>query len=282
LKTKRIIARLDIKGPNLVKGIHLEGLRVLGKPEVFAKMYYENGADELIYQDVVASLYERNSLHEIISRTAKEIFIPLTVGGGIRSIEDIRNVLRAGADKVSINTAAIKSPQLIKDASRVFGSSTIVVAIEAIKQKNGKYLAYTDNGREFTGIDILRWAQEVEQLGAGEIMLTSVDREGTGEGFDIEMVKQVSELVSIPVIAHGGARDAQSIRDVINTGKADAVAIASIIHYDLIKSVSSERNSNDEGNFEFLKSNQHFSKIKPLSIIEIKKYLVGSGIECRI
>jgi cyclase len=281
MKTVRIISRLDIKGPNLVKGIHLEGLRVLGKPEVFAKMYYEQGADELIYQDIVASLYERNSLHEIISRTAREIFIPLTVGGGLRSIEDIRNVLRAGADKVSINTAAIKSPQLIKEASRIFGSSTIVVAIEAIKQLNGKYLAYTDNGREYTGIDVLTWAQEVEQLGAGEILITSVDREGTGEGFDIDLVKKISELVSIPVIAHGGARDAESIKDVINIGKADAVALASILHYNLIKTVRSEKNSSDEGNFEFLKSNQHFSKIKPISLPEIKTYLVEQGIECR-
>src|SRR5688500_18295799 len=148
----RIISRLDIKGPNLVKGIHLEGLRVLGKPEVAAKFYYENGADELIFQDTVASLYERNSLHEIISRTAKEIFIPLTVGGGIRTIDDIRSVLRAGADKVAINTAAIKNPAFITEASRMFGSSTIVVAIEAIRQSNGSYLAYVDNGREFTGV----------------------------------------------------------------------------------------------------------------------------------
>jgi imidazole glycerol-phosphate synthase subunit HisF len=282
LQTKRIIPRLDIKGPNLVKGIHLEGLRVLGKPEVFAKMYYEQGADELIFQDVVASLYERNSLHDIITRTAKEIFIPLTVGGGLRSIEDIRSVLRAGADKVSINTAAIKNPDFIKQASRIFGSSTIVVTIEAIKQADGKYLAYTDNGREYTGFEVISWAKKVEELGAGEILITSVDREGTGEGFDLNLVKQVSEMVSIPVIANGGASNAISIEKVIKEGKADAVALASIIHYDLIKTIIYKENLNEEGNLVFLKSNRHFSKIKPLSLKDIKQHLIETEIECRI
>ncbi|MBX9853403.1 MAG: imidazole glycerol phosphate synthase cyclase subunit, partial [Cytophagaceae bacterium] len=169
-KRVRIIPRLDIKGPNLVKGIHLEGLRVLGNPEYFAKYYYECGADELFYQDIVASLYGRNNLSNIIARTAKEIFIPLTVGGGIRTIEDITTVLRAGADKVSINTAAIKRPELIQEAAEKFGSSTIVVAIEAIKGTDGKYYAYTDNGREYTGIEVAEWARKVEKLGAGEIL----------------------------------------------------------------------------------------------------------------
>src|SRR3989338_2186132 len=154
MKNIRIIPRLDVKGPNLVKGIHFEGLRVLGKPEHFARYYYELGADELLYMDVVASLYNRNSLHDIVERTAKDIFIPLTVGGGIRTIGDIRGILRAGADKVSLNTAAIKNPEIIKEASKMFGSSTILVSIEAIKQTDGKYFAYTDNGREFTGIDV--------------------------------------------------------------------------------------------------------------------------------
>ena len=163
MKYTRIIPRLDIKGPNLVKGIHLEGLRVLGKPEDFTKYYYDQGADELIFQDTVASLYQRNNLTEIIKRTSQNIFIPLTVGGGIRSIEDINAVLRAGADKVSINTAAIGNPDFINESSRAFGSSTIVIAIEAIKQADGSYLAYTDNGREHTGVEILPWAKEVEE-----------------------------------------------------------------------------------------------------------------------
>src|SRR5574341_1652307 len=166
----RIIPRLDIKGPNLVKGIHLEGLRVLGKPDRFARCYYEHGADELLYMDVVASLYGRNSLLEIVARTSKEIFIPLTVGGGLRTLDDIKEALRAGADKVSLNTAAIGNPELVREASRRFGSSTIVVSIEAVKKPDGSYEAYTDNGRERTGVDALQWAVQAAELGAGEIL----------------------------------------------------------------------------------------------------------------
>jgi imidazole glycerol-phosphate synthase subunit HisF len=277
----RIIPRLDIKGPNLVKGIHLEGLRVLGKPEDFAQYYYEQGADELMYMDVVASLYERNSLHEIISRTAKRTFIPLTVGGGIRTIDDVKSVLRAGADKVSINTAAIKNPSFIKEASLKFGSSTIVVAIEAIKQSDGKYLAYIDNGREHSGIEVLSWAKQVEELGAGELVITSVDREGTGEGYDCELTKLVSENVSIPVIAHGGPGSLKDINEVLKKGKADAVALSSILHYGLIREREHNMHDRTEGNIEFLKSNRLFQKINPVGIPEIKKYLLANGFECR-
>ena len=278
----RIIARLDIKGSNLVKGIHLEGLRVLGKPEQFARHYYKTGADELMYMDVVASLYERNSLHDIISRTAKEIFIPLTVGGGIRTISDIREVLRAGADKVSINTAAVKNPEIIKEASRIFGSSTIVVAIEAIKQSDGKYLSYTDNGREHTGLEVLSWAKKVEKLGAGEIVLTSVDREGTGEGYDVELIKMVAGAVSIPVVAHGGPSKPEHIKEAIVEGGASAVAIASLLHYSYIQSHDLAGDFKGEGNLEFVKSGQQYSIFKKTNIAEIKKYLHKSGIECRI
>src|SRR5712691_717483 len=187
----RIIPRLDIKGPNLVKGIHLEGLRVLGKPEQFAKLYYEQGADELLYMDVVASLYQRNSLLDIVSRTSKELFIPLTVGGGLRSLDDIRAALKAGADKVALNTAAIRRPEFVREAAERFGSSTIIVSIEAIRRTDGTYEAYTDNGRERTGVDALQWAQQAATLGAGEILVTSIDREGTGKGFDMELVRQI-------------------------------------------------------------------------------------------
>jgi len=280
-KNIRIIARLDIKGPNLVKGIHLEGLRVLGKPEKFARYYYEMGADEMMYVDVVASLYNRNSLHDIITRTAKEIFIPLTVGGGIRTIDDIKEILRAGADKVSLNTAAIKRPEIIKEASRKFGSSTIVVTIEAIRQEDGRYLAYTDNGREYTGIEVLSWAKKVEELGAGEIVITSVDQEGTGLGFDIELTKMVAEAVSIPVIAHGGAGCLEDIKDVIHSGKADAVAVASILHYEFINNSEITGDYKKEGNIEFLKSGRSFSKIKIATFPEIKEYLKNHHISCR-
>jgi imidazole glycerol-phosphate synthase subunit HisF len=283
MKQVRIIPRLDIKGPNLVKGIHLEGLRVLGRPEDFARYYYEQGADELFYQDVVASLYDRNSLHEIISATAKKSFIPLTVGGGIRSIEDIRNVLRAGADKVSINTAAIKNPLFIREASRKFGSSTIVVAIESIRQANGQYQAFTDNAREQTGLDVFEWAKKVEELGAGEIVITSVDKEGTGLGYDLELTKTVAQLVTIPVIAHGGPGSVSDIEKVITCGKADAVAVAAMLHYDFIKQQKSDMSESREGNTSFLKSGRtDFSKIIPAGISVIKEYLIKQGIKCRI
>lgn len=278
---RRIIARLDIKGPNLVKGIHLEGLRVLGKPEDFAEIYYEQGADELIYQDVVASLYNRNSLHDIISRTASKIFIPLTVGGGLRTIDDIRAVLRAGADKVSLNTAALNRPEFIKEASLKFGSSTIVVAIETIKQPDGSYLCYTDNGREHTGMNAVVWAKRIEELGAGEIVLTSVDRDGTGEGFDLEITKTISESVSIPVIAHGGGGSAKDVSDVLVYGKADAVAIASLFHYGCLNHDFDPLQKRSEGNIEFLRSGRAFSKINSLPIPELKMFLRKNNLDIR-
>lgn len=277
----RIIARLDIKGPNLVKGIHLEGLRVLGNPSNFAKYYYENGADELFFQDVVASLYERNSLTEIISKTASEIFIPITVGGGIRTLDDIRRVLRAGADKISINTAAIRNPLFIREASKTFGSSTIVVAIEAIRQSSGEYFAFTENGREYTGHEVLEWAQKVEELGAGEICITSVDREGTGLGFDLDLIKLLTEKVSIPVIAHGGAGNESHIKEVLSETDVSAVAIASLLHYDFIKHFRFDHCEN-EGNTEFLNSGLSFSRISSTTISNIKKILLHSCIEVRV
>jgi cyclase len=281
MKTVRIIPRLDIKGPNLVKGIHLEGLRVLGKPSDFAKYYYDQGADELLFMDVVASLYERNSLHDIISETAKSIFIPITVGGGLRSITDIKDVLRAGADKVCLNTAAIKDPKLIKEASRIFGSSTIVVAIEAVRELNGKYLAYTDNGREYTGLDVFEWAQKVEELGAGELIITSVDKEGTGSGFDLDLIKNIAKLVNIPVIAHGGAGKIQHVFDLFSINSIDAVTISSMFHYHFIMEQTFENNLN-EGNVEFLSRKRNFHVFESCTILDLKKYLKQNQIECRI
>ena len=281
MKYIRIIPRLDIKGPNLVKGIHLEGLRVLGKPEEFAYHYYEHGADELIYQDTVASLYQRNSLLEIISRTAEAIFIPLTVGGGLRNIQDIQNVLRAGADKVSINTAAINNPDFINDAAKTFGSSTIVVAVEAIRQPDGFYLAYTDNGREYTGVEVKAWAREVEDRGAGEILLTSIDQEGTGDGLDEILVKSVSSYVNIPVIAHGGAGNPHHVIDVLNNGKADAIAIASMFHYGLINRKGVMGHYDGEGNIEFLKQNRSFKVFRQETVLSVKKILSEKGVAVR-
>ena len=281
----RVIPRLDIKGPNLVKGIHLEGLRVLGKPEDFAHFYYRNGADELFYQDSVASLYGRNSLLEIIERTASKIFIPLTVGGGLRSVDDIRTVLRAGADKVAINTAAIKRPALIREAALAFGSSTIVVSIEAIKKPGGQYEAYVDYGRESTGVDAFEWAVRSAELGAGEILVTSIDREGTGKGYDLALTRRIAQAVSIPVIALGGAGCMEHILDVIKDGWADAVSLASMIHYEFIKRYRFlESDYEMEGNIEFLRGmrgDRNRQYIEGKTITDIKAYLLESGIQCR-
>lgn len=278
----RVIPRLDIKGPNLVKGIHLEGLRVLGKPEEFAEHYYHAGADELLYQDVVASLYGRNSLDDFIAKTAKTIFIPLTVGGGIRTIDDIRRILRVGADKVTLNTAAINNPKFVADAANMFGSSTISISIEAGKQADGTYLAYTDNGREYTGKEVVSWAKEVEKLGAGEIIVTSIDQEGTGEGYDSKLTALVADAVHIPVVALGGAGKLEDILTVIHDGHASAVSFASLLHYELInKRRATFEEDRQEGNIEFLKKGSQFSKIKPMTIPKVKKYLTDHGISCR-
>ncbi len=277
----RIIPRLDIKGPNLVKGIHLEGLRVLGKPHRFARHYYESGADELIYMDVVASLYGRNSLLKVVEQTSRDIFIPLTVGGGVRSLEDIRSLLRAGADKVSINTMAIRNPDLIREAARAFGSSTIVVSIEAIRHENGDYEAYTDNGRESTGVEVFGWAQRVCELGAGEILLTSINQEGTGDGFDLDLVHRVAASVPIPVIACGGAGRAEHVAEVIGAGQADAVALASILHYAAVDRCFEDDDFSAEGNLEYLKSGRKFSRIQPVSLPDLKAGLRERGISCR-
>ena len=276
----RIIPRMDIKGPNLVKGIHLEGLRVMGDPDLFAQYYYEHGADELFYMDVVASLYERNSLHQMISKIAKNIFIPITVGGGLRSTDDIREVLKAGADKVCLNTAAIRNPNLIKEASKKFGSSTIVVALEVIKT-NGEYLCFVDNGREHTGVKAVEWAQKVQELGAGEIVVTSVDQEGTGEGFDLNLIKQISNAVTLPVVAHGGAGSSNDIEKVIKECDVSAVAVASIIHYDCLAKDLFKNSDKTEGNTTFLNSKKAYGKITPYSLSDIKSHLRSHGIECR-
>ena len=231
VRNLRLIARLDIKGPNLIKGIHLEGLRVMGPPNQHALRYYEQGADELIYMDSVASLYGRNHLGEIIKDAVKDIFIPMTVGGGIRSIDNAREILRSGADKVAINTAAVADPRIISDIARQFGSQCMVLSIEAKQIGTEHWEVYTDNGRERTSLDVIEWAKLCVSNGAGEILLTSVDREGTRKGFDVELVKAVSSVVNVPVIASGGMGKPEDLLPVVNEGGADAVAMADILHY---------------------------------------------------
>jgi imidazole glycerol-phosphate synthase subunit HisF len=225
----RIIPRLDIKGPNLIKGVRLEGLRVMGDPQQFALKYYEEGADELVYMDIVASLYGRNNLSDIIRRAADKIFIPITVGGGIRSIEDARHILRSGADKVAINTAAMANPELITQLAQRFGSQATVLSVEAKSQGPGAWEAYTDNGRERTGRKVEDWVKQAVELGAGEILLTSVDQEGTAKGMDLDLIKTVSAAVSVPVIVSGGMGSTKHMVDAVTAG-ADAVAMADVLH----------------------------------------------------
>ena len=227
----RLIARLDIKAPNLIKGVHLEGLRKIGDPQAHAQRYYEQGADEIFYMDIVASLYERNSLQDLVRYTAENVFIPLTVGGGIRSLGDVEQMLRNGADKVAINTAATRTPEIITEVSRRFGSQCMVLSVEAKSDGNGGWEALTDNGRNHTGMDVVDWVKRGADLGCGEILLTSVDQEGTRKGFDVALCLAVSEAVSVPVIISGGMGSLDHLDEVVARGRADAVAIADVLHY---------------------------------------------------
>ena len=277
---RRVIPRLDVKGPNLVKGVHLEGLRVLGKPESFARVYYDDGADELLFMDIVASLYGRNSLLDIVRRTAGEIFIPLTVGGGLRSIDDMREALRAGADKVAINTAAVLDPELIRRAAHRFGSSTIVVSIEAIRGADGKWQAFTDNGRERTGLDAVEWAARAADLGAGELLVTSVDREGTGRGYDIELTRAITEAVDVPVIACGGAGGVSDVVGVLEEGGASAACVASILHYNVLRHHRFEEEFDPAIRLGHLER-QGFARVEDVGLRELKGALRERGIASR-
>ena len=226
----RLIARLDIKGPNLIKGVHLEGLRVIGDPQDFARRYYEQGADELLYIDIVASLYGRSKLTEIVRKAAQDVFVPMTVGGGIRAVDDVGELLRAGADKVAINTAAVRRPQLIAEVARRFGSQCMVLSIESKQQSPGNWEVYTDCGRERSGKSAVEWARQAVNLGAGEVLVTSIDTEGTRRGFDLDLVREITGAIEVPVIASGGYGEAQHLRQVVEAG-ADAVAFADALHY---------------------------------------------------
>ena len=233
MNKKRIIARIDVKNEHVIKGIHLEGLRKVGNPNEMAKKYYNEGIDEIIFMDAVAAYYDRNSLTDIINKACENVFVPITVGGGIRKIEDIQTALNAGADKIAINTQAVIDPSFLTRASEIFGSQCIVSSIDAKKISDNKWEVYVDNGREPTGMDVIEWGKKVEILGTGEIMLTSIDKEGTKRGFDIELYNAISEVVTIPVICCGGAGKNEHIADVISNKGVDAVALASILHYNI-------------------------------------------------
>lgn len=230
MKKVRLIARLDVKNHYVVKGIQLEGLRKIGNPNELAKIYYKEGIDEIIYLDTVASLYNRNNLSDIVKNTTKDIFIPITVGGGLRSPEDVRNILNQGADKITINTEAIKRPEVIREVSKAFGTQCMVLSVQAKKISDNNWEAYYDNGREHSGKNVTDWIKQALQLGVGEILLTSIDKDGTQTGMDYKLIEEVCKLTNVPVIASGGIGKASDILRAVNCG-VSGVAIASMFHY---------------------------------------------------
>lgn len=232
----RVIPCLDVRNGRVVKGVNFVDLRDAGDPVEMAAFYNEEGADELVFLDITASTEDRDTIIDVVRRTAEQVFIPLTVGGGVRSVADMRRLLGAGADKVGMNTAAITNPELINEGAQQFGSQCVVVAIDARKAEDQSgWEVYTHGGSKSTGIDAVNWAKECEQRGAGEILLTSMDRDGTLEGYDLELLKAINDAVNIPVIASGGAGDVSHFSDAIEIGKADAVLAASLFHFGTLR-----------------------------------------------
>ena len=277
---KRIIPRIDIKNNNLVKGINLEGLRVLGDPRFFIEKYYLEGADEIYLQDVTASLYNKSKIEKIIEDIAKNIFINISAGGGIRSNSDIEDLLLSGADKVSLNTAVVNNPKFLTDAVDKYGSSTISVNIETLNVE-GKYKVFTETGRQTSKYELFDWIKIIQDLGAGEIVITSIKNEGRKNGFDISLYEKSSKLVNIPLIAHGGAGNSNHIIDLFKKTDVDGVLLASILHYDKIISLSGKKNT---GNFSFLNENLNNAKKEKVdrhSLSKIKSELSAAGIKIR-
>jgi len=231
LLAKRIIPCLDVKDGRVVKGVNFLSLRDAGDPVENARVYNDEGADELVFLDITASHEQRKTIVDVVSRVAEEVFMPFTVGGGISGTEDIRVLLNAGCDKVSVNTSAVADPELVRQAAEKFGSQCVVVAIDAKKKRDGSWEVYVRGGREAVGLDAVDWARRVESLGAGEILLTSMDRDGTKDGYDIELTKAVSDAVNIPVIASGGCGALQHFEKALTDGKADAALAASVFHF---------------------------------------------------
>ena len=249
---KRIIPCLDVRDGRVVKGVNFVNLRDAGDPVEIARYYNTQGADELVFLDITASSEHRDTIVDVVEKTAREVFMPLTVGGGVRSVEDFRRLLMAGADKVAVNSAAILDPDLIGRAANKYGSQCVVVAIDAKRREDGTFTVYRNGGRLDTGIDALKWAKEAEERGAGEILLTSMDADGTKNGFDLPLTRQVAELVRIPVIASGGGGRLSHFRDVLTEGGADAALAATLFHY------------------------------RELTVKEVKEYLKAEGIEVRL
>jgi cyclase len=276
----RIIPKLDIKNGLLIKGINLEGLRVIGNPYEFANFYYECGADEIAYVDNVATLYGTNNLQKFIKNTAKNIFIPLSVGGGIRSIKDIEEILKNGAEKICINSSAIDNPKFITEASKRFGSANISSIIEVIKIKKSYFISKS-NGRDLIKMNPVDWAKKIEEMGSGEIFLTSVNKEGLKSGFDIEIIKKIAENVSIPVIAHGGAGNFMDIYNVIKSTSISGVSISGLFHYAFVRH-SKSIIKRSIGNYEFLNSIKKYKKKPENLILKLKKFLNKKKINVRM
>jgi cyclase len=226
----RVIARLDVKNQFVIKGIHLEGLRKVGDPNQLAKSYYEAGIDEIVFIDAVASLYNRNNLFSVIQKASEEVFVPITIGGGLRSLDDVERALDAGADKVALNTAAIRDPELIERVAKRYGSQCVVASVQAKRTVNG-WEAYIESGREKTGVLVLEWVRRLQDLGAGELLLTSVDQEGTKSGFDVPLIQAVNGAVAIPVIVSGGYGQPKHIAELLDATKPSGLCFASVLHY---------------------------------------------------
>lgn len=227
--TRRVIVCLDVRGDRVVKGVGFESLRDIGDPVLLAQQYERDGADEIVFLDISASREDRRTLLDVVGRTAERLFIPLTVGGGVRTVSDIGSALRSGADKVSINSAAVANPQLLAEAADRFGAQCVVASIDA-RQEGSGWRVYTHGGSRATGLDALEWADTCARRGAGEILLTSIDRDGSGAGYDLELTRRVVELVSVPVVASGGAGSAEHVVEALRDGGADAALVAGIVH----------------------------------------------------
>ena len=275
---KRIIARLDIKNSFLVKGMHLEGLRILGYPELFSRKYFEEGIDEIIFQDVVASLYKRNQLSSLTNKISNNTFVPIIVGGGIRSIQDIKEVLVNGADRVSINTGAIENKNFIREAVKIFGSSTICISIETLKIENN-YKIFTDSGRTEINKNTFNWIKEVQDLGVGEIILTSISKEGTGKGYDIKLYEEASKITNVSLLAHGGAKNPSDVYEVFSKADVDGAVIASAFHFSYYKELLDKKDIPLKGSTDFLKKNNNHQIL--FGINNLKEYLKKKKITIR-
>lgn len=274
---KRIIARLDIKNGNLVKGISLEGLRNLGDPDNFTKIYYEEGIDEVHFQDVVASLYNRDVLFKIVENNSKNIFVNVSAGGGIKSEQEVDNLLRIGVDKVVINSAAVKNPRFLKTLVQKYGASTIAVAIET-SIINQKYEVLIETGRERTGLDLFDWVDQVQNLGVGEIIVTDIAREGKNKGFNIELFQKLRSKIFVQLIAHGGAGPLENIVQIFKICDVDGISIASLFHYKYLKK---NKNLKLQGNNYFLKTFDDNNK-EGIYIKDLKEHLISKGIKIRL